>query len=55
MVLIRMGVVTALVKAGKPKTAKELSELSGGDELLIGKSQFISRCRKYWSDFHHLD
>lgn len=36
MVLIRMGVVTDLVKAGKPKTAQELSESCGGDELLIG-------------------
>lgn len=36
MVLIRMGVVTDLVKASRPKTAKELSESCGGDELLIG-------------------
>ena len=38
MVLIRMGIVTELVKFGEPKTAKELSISCGGDELLIGRS-----------------
>lgn len=41
MVLIRMGVVTHLVKAGVPKSAKELANSCGGSDLLIGKS-FIS-------------
>lgn len=45
MVLIRMGVVTDLAKAGKPKTAQELSESCGGDELLIGTFQLIPKCR----------
>ncbi|KAL6721636.1 hypothetical protein ACLMJK_000740 [Lecanora helva] len=35
MVIIRMGVVTTLVESNQPKTAGELSELCGGDELLI--------------------
>ena len=37
MVMIRMGVVTDLVKSGRPKTAKELSVSCGGDEILIGE------------------
>lgn len=36
MVMIRMGIVTDLVKSREPKTAKELSVSCGGDELLIG-------------------
>lgn len=36
MVMIRMGVVQELVKAGKPKTAQELSVECGGEEMLIG-------------------
>ena len=35
MVVIRMGIVNDLVKAGRPKTAKELSESCGGEEMLI--------------------
>lgn len=35
MVLIRCGVVTDLVAAGKPKTAKELAESTGAAEMLI--------------------
>jgi len=41
MVMIRMGIVTDLVKSGKPKSAKELSISCGGDELLIGRSALI--------------
>lgn len=37
MVMIRMGIVTNLVKSREPKTAKELSVSCGGDELLIGR------------------
>ena len=37
MVVIRMGIVTDLVKSREPKTAKELSISCGGDELLIGR------------------
>jgi len=37
MVLIRMGVVKDLVAAGGPKTAKELVESCGGNEIVIGK------------------
>jgi hypothetical protein len=35
MVLIRAGVLTDLVAAGKPKTAKELSDSTGAAEMLI--------------------
>lgn len=38
MVLIKMGVVTNLVQAGKPQTAKELSASYDADERLVGKS-----------------
>ena len=37
MVLIKMGVVTYLAKAGEPKSANELADSCGGSELLIGK------------------
>ena len=37
MVIIRMGIVMKLVESSEPKTAKNLSIGSGGDELLIGK------------------
>lgn len=44
MVLIRMGVVTDLVSAGKPKTAKELAAPSGGSDLLVGACHPFRPC-----------
>ena len=45
MVLIKMGVVTTLVQAGKPQTAKELSVSCGADEMLISKSILLKSFR----------
>ena len=46
MVMIRMGIVTELVKSGEPTTAKELSISCGCDELLIGRSALQNTYRK---------
>lgn len=39
MVMTQMGVVEDLVRAQRPKTARELCESCGGEELLIGESR----------------
>ena len=42
-----MGIVKDLATAGRPKTAKELSSSSGGDELLISRPTASPICVPY--------